>query len=248
MVTSMQNTHNSDSVRDIKALCQPLFDSLNINYFDYCRLNNDNTFACLASDGDWLEHFFKRKYKLGCTIKSTGMHLWQAYCDDELVKDAKTYFNHDHGISIFIKKDTYIEYFDFAAPSDNKQILSTYFNNQDILKNFCEEFKEQATPLISNIVSNPITIPNTMCGELVSDLVADNTLLKSNRENLSERQLQCLLLIVKGMTVKQVGRELNLSPRTIEHYIEAIKNKLACFSRAELIAKALQIQVIRDLL
>lgn len=55
--------------------------------------------------------------------------------------------------------------------------------------------------------------------------------------NLSFRQSQCLLYVVKGMTMKEIGHILNLSPRTVEHYIESIKIKLSCKKRSELIEK-----------
>lgn len=72
----------------------------------------------------------------------------------------------------------------------------------------------------------------------------------SNENNqitkLSERQLDCLFYLIKGMTFKQIGNELNLSPRTVEHYIEKIKIRLDCFSRSDLIAKALKLPAIKE--
>ncbi len=63
--------------------------------------------------------------------------------------------------------------------------------------------------------------------------------------NLTIRQVDCLYYLVKGMTIKQIARELNLSPRTIEHYLDAVKIKLNCISRSELIEKALQMNAIK---
>ena len=64
--------------------------------------------------------------------------------------------------------------------------------------------------------------------------------------HLTFRQQECLWYLVKGMTIKQIASELQLSPRTIEHHIESIKNKLHCHSRSELIAKALQQRFIMN--
>jgi DNA-binding CsgD family transcriptional regulator len=69
--------------------------------------------------------------------------------------------------------------------------------------------------------------------------------LNTENHNLTLRQLDCLYYLVNGMTVKQIGRELNLSPRTIEHYLETIKLKLNCYSRADLISKSLQLDAIK---
>ena len=66
---------------------------------------------------------------------------------------------------------------------------------------------------------------------------------RSQREtyDLSQRQLDCLSFLVKGNTIKQIAKQLSLSPRTVEHYLEAAKDKLNCYTRAELIEKGLSI-------
>jgi DNA-binding CsgD family transcriptional regulator len=61
---------------------------------------------------------------------------------------------------------------------------------------------------------------------------------------LSTRQRDCLYYLVKGMTLKEIGVILNLSPRTVGHYLEAVKVKLGCSSRSQLIEKALTISIL----
>jgi DNA-binding CsgD family transcriptional regulator len=63
---------------------------------------------------------------------------------------------------------------------------------------------------------------------------------------LTARQLDCLYFLTKGCSMKQIAATLNLSPKTVEHYLDAVKEKLNCHSRAELIIKALQIKEIKD--
>lgn len=59
--------------------------------------------------------------------------------------------------------------------------------------------------------------------------------VNKNHLLLSKRQTECLHFLAYGMTIKEIAKELNLSPRTIEHYIEMTKVKLGCHSRSELI-------------
>lgn len=80
----------------------------------------------------------------------------------------------------------------------------------------------------------------------------DNTILPSEvyqeepeDKPLTERQLDCLFYLVKGMTYKQVAEKLALSPRTVESYLYIIKEKLNCEDRASLVAKALILPIIR---
>jgi DNA-binding CsgD family transcriptional regulator len=58
--------------------------------------------------------------------------------------------------------------------------------------------------------------------------------------DITKRQKECLHYLVRGMTIKEIGSILGLSPRTVEHYIEALKIKLDCNSRSQLIAKVLE--------
>jgi DNA-binding CsgD family transcriptional regulator len=63
--------------------------------------------------------------------------------------------------------------------------------------------------------------------------------------DLTNRQYDCLFYLAQGMTIKSIAKTLKLSPRTVEHYLECIKTKLNCHSRAELIRKALSSSTIQ---
>lgn len=70
--------------------------------------------------------------------------------------------------------------------------------------------------------------------------------IRNLNNQLTAKQIDCLYHLVKGSTIKQIGQKLNLSPRTVEDHLNAAKNKLHCHNRAELIAAALQIPLIRN--
>lgn len=57
----------------------------------------------------------------------------------------------------------------------------------------------------------------------------------NNSISLSIRQQQCASFLLQGMTAKEIARELNLSKRTIEHYIENLRKKLSCRNKSQLI-------------
>jgi len=58
---------------------------------------------------------------------------------------------------------------------------------------------------------------------------------------LSARQLSCARLILSGMTAKEIAFQLGISPRTVEMHVEAIKIKLSCRNRTDLISKLMGI-------
>jgi DNA-binding CsgD family transcriptional regulator len=57
----------------------------------------------------------------------------------------------------------------------------------------------------------------------------------------SRRERECLYYLSRAKTAKEISRILNVSTRTIEHYIENIKIKTGISTRTELIAYAISL-------
>lgn len=62
---------------------------------------------------------------------------------------------------------------------------------------------------------------------------------------LSLQQEDCLFYLIQGMTHKQIAKKMQLAPKTIEHYLDAVKMKLNCDTRQELIAMGLKLPIIK---
>lgn len=56
---------------------------------------------------------------------------------------------------------------------------------------------------------------------------------------LTEKQQNCLFLLVRGKSIKQIAKYFKVSPRTIEGHISAIGKKINCYSKADIIEKAI---------
>ncbi len=61
--------------------------------------------------------------------------------------------------------------------------------------------------------------------------------LKVIQQNFSIRQIECIELIMQGKSSKEMAKILFLSPRTIEHYIATIKDKVNVKTKSELMVK-----------
>lgn len=70
---------------------------------------------------------------------------------------------------------------------------------------------------------------------------------KGDRPVLSARERDVLDLIANGLSAKEVALECKLSPRTVEHHIENIRNKLRARNRAHIVAKAMAYGELRSL-
>lgn len=56
---------------------------------------------------------------------------------------------------------------------------------------------------------------------------------------LSERERAVLRLVAEGMTDREIGAELHISPRTVQHYLAAIRLRTGLRRRSELVRWAL---------
>jgi len=63
-------------------------------------------------------------------------------------------------------------------------------------------------------------------------------------ETLSDREYQVFRKLAMGKTVKQIGKELNLSPQTVSTHRTHILEKMGMQSNAELIQYAMQSQIL----
>ncbi len=54
---------------------------------------------------------------------------------------------------------------------------------------------------------------------------------------LSKQQNKCFLLLFEGLTAKEIAHKMNLSFRTVQHYLERIRELLGCKDNKELIIK-----------
>ncbi len=55
-----------------------------------------------------------------------------------------------------------------------------------------------------------------------------------NELKLSQREYECSYYFAKGKSIREIGKLLKLSPRTVESYLDNVKLKLNCPSKAQL--------------
>jgi DNA-binding CsgD family transcriptional regulator len=56
---------------------------------------------------------------------------------------------------------------------------------------------------------------------------------------LTIKQENCLFLLLRGKTIKEIAKILKLSPRTVENHMDGIKIKLGCKNKSDMIEKAI---------
>lgn len=135
-------------------------------------------------------------------------------------------------------------------------ILSAAYINYDYLELFILYFNDKAQNLIhksdklkipkelikycpeSNITANSSLLPNIE-QEFLKSIDARYYMVKKVQKQylLSNRESQCLELILQNKITKEIANLLGLTTRTTEIYIDNLKKKLHCRTKNELILK-----------
>jgi DNA-binding CsgD family transcriptional regulator len=58
----------------------------------------------------------------------------------------------------------------------------------------------------------------------------------ARRAGLSDREVEVARLVLDGRTHREIGAQLYLSPKTVEHHVARIRTKLGASTRAEFVA------------
>ena len=68
---------------------------------------------------------------------------------------------------------------------------------------------------------------------------------RANVANLTQREMDILLLLKESLQNKEIGERLFISPKTVDHHISSILFKLDVNSRSKAVQEALQLEIIK---
>lgn len=105
---------------------------------------------------------------------------------------------------------------------------------------------DELVKAIRTVMSGQLALTPAVAGKVVSQFTSGKTLpdLVSNIEHnyggLTEREMDILRLVGKGLTNKEIGRNLYISDRTVQAHLSNIFSKLDVSSRTEAVMHAVR--------
>ena len=241
-------------------LSTPLRDNYSCDLLAYFRIYPNNTMLFLTPNDRWCDYTFnnqnwlpnhaidhvKKAYENG-----TYYFIWPLKPD---IKENIHFALHAHGIwngLTFVKKYyECIELFCFTSPSMSDEILDLYLNGKDVFERFSLHFREKAAEIIQKYsFNNGLLIPTNIdfTSELEKNIIFNKYLnqtpvvknyLRINNQDiaLSKQEYNCLTFLSHGKSIKEIARIYNISSRTVESYINRIKDKTFLTSTNQLIS------------
>ena len=146
--------------------------------------------------------------------------------------------NSYHPFSIFYKHKDYIESFGVSCNRPDIDAPNLYFNMIEDLEKFAGYFKEKANDVIKQAERNLLHIVQTdyTIHPLNFKMYSPNIQI-TPKENyhITPKEKVCLKLLSWGQTYKEIGKTLDISPRTVEFHINNIKEKTSKQFRSQLV-------------
>ena len=253
MTTDLKQHLKVAARQEVEQICQPLFQSFDINSFIYSRVYK-NKFWTLTNRTDWIEHFYIDKYALPQPFKSGYyIDLESIGIPLEQINTAREEFNADYWLNIISVKKKYNEVFGFSTYRNNSKILNFYINHRDVLEHFIRYFKEKGKALIENAERYAIKIPDKQPMSVRDNSALINidekrqSFLQSTKitryyvddhystNYLTNREYQCLVYITQGLTAKEISRDMGIAEKTIHYYLSCAAARLSVNSKSELL-------------
>ncbi|EKE00530.1 MAG: transcription regulator [uncultured bacterium] len=251
-------SYNIDVSHRLNEVCYPLEKNLGITLVGYRRFYFTGKLLCLFHLKDWMNYSFQNQcwhsVSFDNRIKylpynNTIYYLWP----EAPPADDKVYcVLHDYGIwngvVIYKKFVDCMEAYAFASlKKNNKSVRNFYILEKDLFERFIIYFKDKIFPLVTP-VEKQILIPyeRDFPSYFAKGKQAENYLAETDVKNfyfrisgkdvrLTEKQAACLFLFTQHKKMKEVGKILDLSGKTVESYLRIIAKKLGCNTKSQLI-------------
>lgn len=255
MLSICQPTLKND--RKLKKICEPLLQGFGIDTFWYYSISCEGELTYISNSPMIAEYFYSNELYKGHPYFKTPRLLKTGFFFND--KESSEYSSSQGKMKNYVEMDQLFmlmdvgaekaEGYGFALTNSSQDLSNKIINNLYCLKKFISYFQKEAEKEIKELGKYSLDLKKT-CDSFCRPTNYFNDLASSQKiaeflkkidpiqfhrlNSLSEREKECIKWLLKGMTAVQIGKKLYLSNRTVESYIESIKNKLGCRTKKEL--------------
>lgn len=254
---------NKKHTQNLGRLIEPLAKHFGIDVFWHNTIQEDGLYTSISNFQEPLENFYENNwYERAGQLVSPSMlrdgHFFLDLSGNFYKFWEETQSKHPFHHPMFVQRkegSEKVHQFGFASKEFSYRIPSIYLNSFSMIEEFIKYYLKYYEEHISTIETDGINLINLKGIEgfyganaenedhitsrncsFLKEIGTDSYLINSGF-NLSKRQQQVLLGCVEGLTAAQTAKELGLSLRTVEHYLDAVKDKLGVFNKKELMIK-----------
>lgn len=241
----LETTHES-----VRRLSRDFCDALGLTTFAYARVTNDGRVSWVTSNPDQdrflLESSFLDEEPVVDTREALKEGAYLHFADrkfpgsETFYRERARLFQLDHGMVLVKHRKDYLETCCFSGLVVKKPLFNLFLNEKALFAAFMDHFSKSIDRKIASQLEEGINlceIKRAYGNEKSASLDRERLLAICGYKaylTLSSQEKRCLMLLKEGYSYALIGKKLKLSPRTVEHYLESVKNKLGLESRPEL--------------
>jgi DNA-binding CsgD family transcriptional regulator len=247
----------------IREALRPLKEGLGINYFYFSRVTNEGFYSTFSNNPDWNRYWIEEKLYLRAFyfLQPQYFRIGTVVCLPSLENEfkdvgqiAREKFNINHVLEIVTRDREGVESFGFSTEKMTPEITTHFLSDLSYLKLFFKHFRATNGELFHQLKDYQFNLGEAvgsrffaMAESIPKSGLGFDFLPKigiSMQGELSRREKEICRLLIRGLTAYEVAEDLDLSRRTVEHYIENIKIKLNSDSKATMVQVSLDLEAI----
>lgn len=230
----------------INEVSKNFMDTFGFNYFQYLRVHKDGSFGMLTNNTGLIEYFqqvdnepvvfsaFEEEHQ----NSHSYWFLWDESLPEFPVQLAREKFNIRNGLTLLRRSKHYYDMIAVALPKEHANPGSFYLNKLKAIEQFVRDFEIDNKDLIEVMDKNPIVLPKPYRDVNYENIcITDGKVVvlgKQGQTYITAQELACLRLLTQGDSHKKIAHLLNISTRTVETYVQRIRQRTGYNSRLEL--------------
>jgi hypothetical protein len=231
----------------VQEASKSLLDTFGFNYFQYLRCFADGSISGLTNHTGLFECM--RDYENTPVVFSSfeegheNTYSYWFLWDEELpptapLQMAREKFNFHNGLTLVRRTKNYYDMIAVALPYEHPNPGSFYLNKLKAIEQFIYNFDLENKELLALMDKHPIALPNAYRDVNYQKICLTKGKItvvgKHGATYLTSREITCLRFLMQGATYKQIAQLLEISPRTVETYIQRVKQRTGYTSWIEI--------------
>lgn len=238
----------------------PIEQTFGINYFFYALITPERKLSFIGTNIELVQHYFDAKmhmvypFLLNTKDVKTGIYLYDSVPSEEFqttLQQLEQKYQVKHSCLIARQDKQGCHLFGMAVPPHRKGYASLFLNESTMLKKFTIHFEDEMRKVIAEMKGQAIDLTSfdeetAKCKD--AHQLPDISLNRSKKmqflqklddfysDNLkfTSREVDIIKPFLEGKPAREIAELICLSPRTVEHYLEGLKDKLCCYTKSEL--------------
>jgi DNA-binding CsgD family transcriptional regulator len=165
--------------------------------------------------------------------------IWSNINTHNVILQAAAKFGINYGITLIEPCEDGCEFYFLGTTSNDNSVINNYLSNFQLVEKFVANFKDSGKSILALAEKERVCVDDWLCNDLnfsIAHQVDKYSFLAAiYGYRFTSRELQCLPLLLNGFSSKQIAEYLNLSFRTVEDYINNIKQKCNTKTKNELL-------------